>query len=194
MKQFFLLLLAVSMLAVSISGCGSASGGDPRATLMAFSEKLSKKDFEGAKQLATKASASYLDLMKKFMGMAEQFKNMPGYKEETDFNKVTIGEPKINGDIALVPFTSGGKSFDYPMKKEDGAWKVDLTAETMSKMGMDGANSKDMEKGMEEMKNINMDTLMKGMEEMKEMMKPENMEKMKKMGEDMQKQIESMKQ
>jgi Domain of unknown function (DUF4878) len=200
MKRISVFLLAVCTLAVATIGCNSAGsgGGDPKAVVLAFSEKLSKKDFEGAAQLATKESKSFIDMMKMGMEMAEKFGKMGGQKpEENGFSDVKIGDAKINGDVAVVPFTAKGQStFDFPLKKENGAWKVDLTMETMAKMGMD-AKGEDGNSAMDEMKNMNLDSMKKGMQMLDTMMKsltPEKMEELKKMGEEMEKAMKDMKQ
>jgi hypothetical protein len=203
MKRISVLLLAVATLAVAAIGCnstGSSGGsGNPKAVVMTFSERLSKKDFDGAAQLATKESKSFIDMMKMGMEMAEKFGKMgkQEIEEKNEFKDAEIGDAKINGDIAMVPFTVKGKStFDFPLKKEDGAWKVDLTLETMAKMGMD-AKGTDGSSGIEKMRDINMDTMKKGMELLDTMMKsmtPEKIEQMKKMGEEFEKKMKEMKQ
>lgn len=175
---------------------------------MAFSEKLGKKDFEGAKALATKESAPVIDMMQKVMKMAEKFAGMVPAgqeKQHAKFDDVKIGEPRIEGNFAYLPLTSSGsETIEYVLKNEGGAWKVDFTESTMNKMGMNVKDLEEAEKGMKEMDNMNLDSLtkgMEGMEGMKDMMKPENLKKMQeqakemqKMGEDAKKQIESMKQ
>ena len=45
-----------------INGC-SSPGGDPKATLSAFFDAMSKKDFEAARKLATADSKNMFDLM-----------------------------------------------------------------------------------------------------------------------------------
>ncbi len=86
-----------------------------------------------------------MDMMKKGMEMAEKMKDqMP--KDEKDpteeFKNVEIGEAKINGDAATVAFKNKKQdvSFDFPLKKEDGGWKVDFSMSTLMKMGMDAKN------------------------------------------------------
>lgn len=206
MKRISVMLLAVVTLAVATIGCNNAGGsGDPKAVLMAFSEKLGKKDFEGAKALATKESAPVIDMMQKMMKMAEKFAGMvPTGQEKQDakFDNVKIGEPRIEGNFAYLPLTSSGsETIEYVLKNEGGAWKVDFTESTMNKMGMNVKDLEEAEQGMKELDNMNLDSLTKGMEGKKDMMKPENMKKleeqakeMQKMGEDAKKQIESMKQ
>lgn len=201
MKRFSYLLLAATLYSVVITGCGAASGGDPKTTLLAFSEKLGKKDFEGAKQLATRESAAVIDALKKMMEIAEKFAGMaPAGQPAPDnaFANPRIGDARIEGDIAYVPFTSGKETVEFPLKKQDGSWKVDFTEATMGKMGMSAG---DMEEGMKELDNMNMDSLTKGMNELKKMVKPENLQdlqekakELEKMGEDMKQQLEKMNQ
>lgn len=204
MKRFSYLLLAATLFTAIITGCGAASGGDPKTTLLTFSEKLGKKDFEGAKQLATRESAVVIDALKKMMEMAEKFAAMaPAGQPAPDnaFANPSIGDARIEGDIAYVPFTSGKETVEFPLKKQDGSWKVDFTEATMGKMGMSAGDLKDMEDGMKKLDNMNMDSLTKGMEEMKKMVKPENLQdlqekakELEKMGDDMKQRLEKMNQ
>lgn len=193
--------LAIMIFAAGCGG-GSMSSAGPKEVLTTFFERLSKKDIEGATELATKDSKSTMDLMKKGMDMAENMKGMaPEDTKEKDpaeeFKKVEIGDARIDGDNAYVPFKSEKASFEFPLKKEDGAWKVDFSMATLMKMGMqqmqnhnmmnEGDDSSNMEnydpekmqenikKGMEMMDSIkkNMDTeklqeAMKAIQKMKE--------------------------
>ena len=82
------------------------------------------------------------------------------------FNNVDIGEAKINGDVASVPIKDkkGEFEMEFPMKKENGAWKVDFTMNSlmaMSKKAMEegkfpdsdpNASPADMQKAREDMK------------------------------------------
>ncbi len=149
-------------IAVVISGCNGSGGGvsnDPKAVLAAFFDRLGKKDIDGASKLATKESQPMMQMMKKGMEMAEKYKNMPGsnlpQKEDPSekFKDITLGDAKINGDEAIVPFQDKTKSttFDFPLKKEDGSWKVDFSMATMMKMGLNGAQN-----GMNNMNNNGM--------------------------------------
>ena len=200
MKRISVFLLTAATLAIATIGCNSAgSGGDPKAVLMAFSEKMGKQYFDGAAQLATKESQPFFEVMKKAMEMLKGMKGMmpENTKEQNNFDDVKIGDARINGDVAVVPFTSKGQpTFEFPLKKEGGAWKVDLTSETMAKMGMD-TNGADGNSGMNDLKNLNMDTLKKGLEMMDTMMKqltPEKMKEFEKMGEEMEKKMKEFKQ
>jgi hypothetical protein len=144
LMNVFVIAAAFTMITVSCKNGGAVSN-DPKAVLVAFFEKMSKKDINGAAKLATKDSKTTMDMMKKGMEMAEKMKDqMP--KDEKDpaeeFKNVEIGEAKINGDAATVAFKNKKQdvSFDFPLKKEDGGWKVDFSMATLMKMGMDAKN------------------------------------------------------
>jgi Domain of unknown function (DUF4878) len=144
LMNVFVIAAAFTMITVSCKN-GGAVGSDPKAVLSAFFEKMSKKDIDGAAKLATKDSKTTMDMMKKGMEMAEKMKDQVP-KDEKDaaeeFKDVEIGEAKINGDMATVAFKNKKKdvSFDFPLKKEDGGWKVDFSMGTLMKMGMDAKN------------------------------------------------------
>lgn len=202
MKKMNFLLVAISFMAIMFIGC-SGSSGDPKSVLVAFFDKMSKKDLDGAAKLATKESKPTMDLMKKAIEMGEKFKDASKKEEDpaAEFNNMVIGDAKIDGDNATVSVTNKKKNetFDFPLKKQDGSWKVDFSMATLTKMGMDKA-SKDGEMNqqqMDEMKNFNMDSLSQGLKTLDSALKsikPEDLEKMKNMGEEMKKQMESLKQ
>ena len=62
------------------------------------------------------------------------------------FKDIEIGEARIEGDNAYVPYkvTLMTSRIDFPLKKEDGAWKVDFSMSTMMKMGWDQAKKQGM--------------------------------------------------
>lgn len=191
MKRISVFLLAAATLSVAIIGCNSAgSGGDPKAVLMAFSEKLGKQDFDGAAQLATTESKPFILIMKKAMEMTKGMTGMipENAKEQSELNEVKMGDAKINGDLALIPFTTKGQpTFDFPLKKQDGGWKVDFSKETLKKMGFDpDVNLDEMNNSLDELKESGM------LDTAKKFTSPENIEKMKKAGKDAEKMAEEM--
>ena len=165
-------LLAIVLLSsISFIGCNSG-GGDPKAVLTQFFEALSKKDITAARKLATKDSKSMIDMME--MGL-----NMSKDKKESDkFDKANMefGDAKIEGDKATVAVKekTSGETLNYILKKEDGSWKVAFDKASVMSMGMDKMNEKGINptdsigKAMDEIKNMNMDSLndkvKKGME------------------------------
>ena len=202
MKKLNILLAASALMTAIFTGC-SGSAGDPKSVLVAFFDKMSKKDLEGAAKLATKESKPTLDMMKKAMDMGEKFKDANTKEEDPadEFNNMEIGEAKISGDEATVSVTNKKKkeTFDFPLKKQDGGWKVDFSMATLAKMGMDKAKKEgDMDqKDIDDLKNFNMDSLNQGLKTLDSALKsikPEDLEKMKNMGEEIKKQMEAAKQ
>lgn len=216
MKKILFALTCVALLSTIIIGCkgkDSVNGGDPKTVLIAFFERMSKKDLEGAAKLATKDSKSTMEMMKKAMDMGETMKDKmgDGKVEETDpaeeFKNMKIGEAKIDGDNATVSVSNPSKddrTFDFPLKKEEGLWKVDFSMSTLMKMGMNEANKNmnnnnfdtegdeynpmDTSFSMEQLnKLMNSDSLKMGLEKLDSMMKTIDPEKMKELKDAMNK-------
>jgi len=173
-KIFSFFLLAIAMGSIS-TGCGGGgmSNASPKEVLVAFFEKLAKKDIEGATKLATKDSKSTMDMMKKGLDMAEKMKDQVKEKEDPteEFKNMEVGEAKINGDNATVSVKNKKKDeeVEFPLKKEDGAWKVDFSMATLMKMGMDQKNKHagmDGEDGMNGMSGDDSASVQKGLEMM----------------------------
>lgn len=185
MKKLITVFFIATAITLALIGCKGKDSvaNDPRAVLTSFFERISKKDIEGASKLATKDSKSTMDMMKMGMDMAEKMKDKMT-KEQKDpaeeFKNVEIGEAKINGNDATVAFKNkkNDTSFDFPLKKEDGSWKVDFSMSSLMKMGMEQAGKTG---GTE---NMTSDSLTKGLKQlqdsiMKVINDPEKMEKMK---------------
>ncbi len=162
------ILLAVAILSSSflVDSCKSgAASGDPKATLVAFFESLSKMDIEGARKYATADSKGMLDMMEMGMKMGKGNNEMGRF----DKNKIEFGDVAINGDNAIVPIKEKGKengeSVSFPLKKEGGAWKVAFDMGTMMGLGMqkmkdiNPALADSLGKAMEQFKNIDTDSL-----------------------------------
>lgn len=183
--QSLFLFAGAAMLIVSCNNKGASS--DPKAVLVEFMKRLSEKDIDGAAKLATKDSKAALDMMKKAIDMGEKMKG--DSKEEEDptaeFKDVEIGEAKITGETALVPFKSKKEkeSIDFPLKKEDGAWKVDFSMATLMKMGKDKARQDGGMEGMNESGedvNVSAEDIQKSMQAVDSLMKdPKTQEAMK---------------
>ena len=202
MKKVMNSIFAVAVTALIITGCKGKDGvaDNPKAVLVAFFERMAKKDLEGAAKLATKDSKSTMDMMKKAMDMAEKMKGTEKTEEDPaeDFKNMKIGEAKIDGDNATVSVTNKKKNetVDFPLKKEDGSWKVDFSMGTLMKMGMDKAKEDGTEinpEDIDKMKDFNIDSLKKGFETIDSALKsmdPKQMDQMK----DAMKELEKMKQ
>lgn len=169
MKKLF---MAVAIVAGTIFfvGCGG-SVGDPKATLTAFFDALSKKDIEGARKLATADSKQMLDMME--MGMKMDKGNTES--EKYDKSRMEIGEAKIDGDKATVAVKDKkeGESVNFTLKKESGAWKVAFDKSSIMQMATDkmaekGMNSDSLQQAMDQIKNINIDSVKEALDKGKE--------------------------
>ncbi len=206
MKKVINLFMLACTIAILATGCKGkdAVSNDPKAVVVAFFERMAKKDIDGAAKLATKDSKSTMDMMKKGMEMAEKMKDtMKDAKAKDDtegFKDVEFGETKVDGDNATVSIKNKKKeeTVDFPLKKEGGAWKVDFTMGTLMKMGMskmknsgdnpfDGKDASDTasSNGMKDLEKLmNADSLKAVMEKAKKALDeitPEQKEKMKEM-------------
>jgi hypothetical protein len=195
--HLFFIAVAMALLAI---GCNSKSAvaNDPRAVLVSFFERLAKKDIEGAAELATKDSKGVMMMMKTGMDMMEKMKdnplmkNNPSMKQEDpmdEFKNIEIGAAKVNGDEASVAFKNlkKGEAFDFPLKKEDGSWKVDFSMSTLMKMGRQDQAGNDNLDSLMKNNSISLDSMQNGMHQIDSMMKTIDPGKLKKMKEAMEK-------
>lgn len=166
MKKILLSLLVLST--VVFFSCNSG-GGDPKSVLSQFFDALKKKDMAAARKLATEESKSMLDMMEMGMKMDASSKE----SDKFDNAKMEYGEAKIEGDKATIAVkeTSSGETMTYTLKKEKGSWKVAFDKASMMSMGMEKMNEKGINasdsigKALDEIKNLNMDSLKEGMQE-----------------------------
>jgi hypothetical protein len=197
MKKLIQFLPVLATIALLATGCNNdkASSSDPKVVLQEFMQRLSKKDIEGATKLATKDSKSTMDMMKKALD-AEKKSDEPAAKEDDatdEFKDVVIGEAKIDGDNAVVPFSNKknkDKIVEIPLRKEGGDWKVDFSMATLMKMGQDEMGKQGLDNMNEDGEEVNDEELKRQLESadsiMKQHMDPKKME-------DMQKMIDSIK-
>lgn len=188
MKKNLALFSVIAGLVIMTSSCNnSASSLGPKEVLVAFFDKLSKKDVDGAAKLATKESQSTMSMMKMGMEQAEKMETTTKEKKDIaeEMKNIEFGDAKIEGDAAAVPVKNKKEGeefeFEFPLKKEDGGWKVDFSLATMMKMAkerngrMKDVNEEDMKKGLQMM-----DSAMKNMD-------PQKLEDMKKRLEELKK-------
>lgn len=164
MKKLFMAIALASSVCL-ITGCGS--GGDPKATLSAFFDAMSKKDIAAARKLSTEDSKSMLDLMEK--GLTTQQDNAE--TDKYDKSKMEIGEPKTDGDKATIAVKEKGsdETVNFTLKKESGTWKVAFDKTSIMEMATDKMNEKgvsidSLRESMKELKNINIDSLKGGID------------------------------
>jgi predicted small secreted protein len=163
MKKLVMAALAVCVL--SVTGCGGGAGNDPKSTLVAFFDAMSKKDFTAAKKLATKDSEAMFSMMEMAMKM--------GGDKDTDMNKfdkakMEFGDAKIEGDKATISVKQKGESesVNFPLKKEGGDWKVAFDKSLMTsnmdkikdKMDADSLSG-NIKEGIDKLSNMNMDSI-----------------------------------
>jgi hypothetical protein len=106
---------------------------DPTTALKSFFEKVNAKDIDGAAKFATKNSKTTLDLLKK----GAEASGEESASSKDDMKDLEYGKPTIEGSKATIAVTNkkDKTKVDFTMIKEDGAWKVDFTMETLMKMG-----------------------------------------------------------
>lgn len=150
MKRILICALSISL--IIMSGCKSAEKGEPKEVLHNFLAALSQKDFSKAKTYATKDSDGMISMME--MGM-QNMQNMNGSSHADKMMELVknmkMGTAKIDGDNATVSVTDSksNESTDFLLKREKGDWKVAFDMSTLMNM----ANKKMQEHGM------NMDSL-----------------------------------
>ncbi len=196
--KYILSLLTVLVLV----GC-KGDMATPKGTVTAFIEAMKKGDIEGVKKLITKSDLSLLNtaesLAKTFgqdaAAMTEKIKKE--FIEKSKTVSYTVKDEKINGDKAEVnvEVKESGNTTTQPFQllKEDGNWKISFTSTGLNMAGKDGNMNNEniniadsIKKGMEQLKNINPDSLKammtEGFEKLKDI-KEKNPEAVKKMEE-----------
>lgn len=164
MKNLF--LLGITALLITVSGCHSGTGGNPKEVLTQFFNALSKKDVDQAKKYATKDGDGMLDMIGSGMKMSGDMQNDHTDKMFEMMENVEMSDPVINGDDATITVKDkkSGESTDFLLKKEGGDWKVAFDMATLTEMG----NKKLKEHGME---NMDMDSMKKQMNQAMDSMK-----------------------
>ena len=171
MKKLVFALSLVSIVML-MGNCNSSSsnksGDDPKATLLAFFDAMGKKDMESVRKLTTSESKGMIDMMQMGMNMAKDNSALPKY----DKTNMEIGEAVINGEEATVVAKekTSGESINFTLKKQEGAWKVAFDMGSMMQMATDkmkekGVSADSMKMMMNEMKNLNIDSLQKVLKE-----------------------------
>ena len=167
MKKLVLAFFLASVVML-MGNCNSSSVGDPKATLLAFFDAMSKKDMESVRKLTTSESKGMIDMMQMGMNMAKDNTALANY----DKANMEIGEAVISGDEATViaKEKTSGESVTFSLKKQEGAWKVAFDMGSMMQMATDkmkekGVGADSLKMIMNEMKNLNIDSLQKVLKE-----------------------------
>ena len=171
-----IMVLAIAIFAIAVSGCQSSDSGNPKEVLTSFFNALSKKDVATAKKFATKDSEGMLSMME--MGMKMSANTQNGHEDEMMemIQNTEMGEPAINGDKATVNVKNkkSGENFDFVLKKEEGKWKVAFDMTTLMEMGQKSMKDHGMDMGSENMDSMKenmskaMDSLNADMPDMKD--------------------------
>jgi hypothetical protein len=161
MKKIFfaaaILLSAVAFYSCKDKSSAAAGAEDPKVVLANFFDALSKADIEAAKKLSTTESQAFLNMAG--AKISENKEMLAKY----DKSKMTFGEATITGDDAVVPITTNNTSANFPLKKVDGQWKVDINFNSMMSLNMDKIKERQGIRGLDKLKNMNVDSLAKEM-------------------------------
>lgn len=191
MKKTLLLFALAALATIFFVNCSPATQGDPETVIKTFAERLAKKDFDGAAELATKASQPTLTMVKMGMEMAEKMKSeLPENDPVAAIASAEFGNAKIEGNTAIVPVTSkvDGQemTYDFYLLKENGQWKVDFSTETLTKMGRakfenaDGPESLNMDSIARNIKPEDLETAKRMADSIMNNMDPQQLEELKK--------------
>jgi hypothetical protein len=174
-----------------MASCNSKNDqGSPTAAIDAMFTAMKNGKMDDIKKFITKKDAEFLESAEKLAnsidpGAIQKMKDKMGdeFKAKVKDVKYTLKNEKIDGDKATVDaeVTEEGKlnTHTFNLVKEDGDWKISLlnSGDGMfnSMKGNMGPDSRDLEKGLEKLKNMNPDSLkllmQKGLEAMDSMKK-----------------------
>jgi hypothetical protein len=161
-------IIAVIFFAIIFIGCKSNDKIEqPNKVFSSFAEALSKKDLTKARELCTNESKTVLDFLEK------KSSNMKiSSMDKFDTSKVTFGEVIIDGDDAKIPIKDkeSGVTVYFPLKKEDGVWKIAFDMKSLFDMSMETLKdpklnipADKLDSLMKKFKSVNLDSLEKEM-------------------------------
>ena|SRR6188768_2144652 len=136
MKKVLLSVTSVLLLAVLLVGCNS---GGPKANAEKFLTAFHHMDYTAAKEVSTEETKKQLESFESIMGSMAN----PSMKEDAKKIKVTVKDPKVDGDNATVEYTLSNDPSPKTLKmvKMNGKW---LAQWSKMDMGGMGNNSSDM--------------------------------------------------
>ena len=171
MKKIILLLC----LAAGFAACNSKTDqGSPTAAIDGMFMAMKNGNMEDIKKFITKKDVAFMESAEKFAASIDpqaiekmKAKMTDQFKEKVKNVKYTLKNEKVDGDKATVDaeVTDNGKidTHTFNLVKEDGAWKISLinSGDGMfnSMKGNMGPDGKDIEQGLEKLKNMNPDSL-----------------------------------
>jgi len=171
MKKIF---FALCLLA-GFAACNSKSDqGSPSASIDAMFTAMKNGNIDDVKKFITKKDVAFFESAEKFASSIDpeaiqkmKAKMSEQFKAKVKDVKYTLKNEKIDGDKATVDaeVIEEGKvnTHTFNLLKEDGAWKISLinSGDGMfnSMKGDMGPGGKDIEEGLEKLKQMNPDSL-----------------------------------
>lgn len=122
-------IIVVLIITMVMVGCKSNDKIEtPNKVFSSFADAFTKKDLGRMRLLCTMDSKTSLDILEK----QSKKMNMASMKH-FDTSNISIGEPVIEGDDAVLPIKEkeSGVTIDFPLKKEDGVWKIAFDVNTL---------------------------------------------------------------
>ena len=109
--KFKKLLLPFFFVTTLLNAC-SKKDTDPKSVLINFIDAVNKQDFKSARKMITKDSEANFDIITLMMQM-----NLDKMKDfQIDKSKLVLGDPKIDGDHAVIKVTY--KEIKMPFEME----------------------------------------------------------------------------
>ena len=141
-----LTLAITAVFALLIASCGGAGNG-PEKAAQAFLDAVDARDFDKAKELSTTESHKMIEMIAGFAEMAP---------DTAEIEPKKVGKCELEGeDKALCTYCcdSEGAETTLNMQKVDGAWKADMSKETLfgDENPLDDINMEDLESEMNDM-------------------------------------------
>lgn len=136
MKKVLLSVASVLMLAAVLVSCSS---GGPKANAEKFLVALNHMDYAAAKEVSTEETKRQLENFESIMSSMAT----PSMKEEAKKIKVTLKEPKVDGDQATVEYTLSNDPSPKVLKmvKQNGKWLAQWSKMDMGGMGVNNADA-----------------------------------------------------
>jgi len=170
MKKLVLILSIMT----GFAACSSTDSNSPTAVLDGMFTAMKSGNMDDIKKFITKSDVNMLETGEKLLNSVDpeavkkmKTKMSEEFKEKSKTVSYTLKNEKIDGDNATVEaeVTENGKtsSHKFDLVKEDGAWKIAITKpgnEMFNSMkGNMGPDNKDLEEGLEKLKNMPPDSL-----------------------------------
>lgn len=162
-------------MAAGFAGCNTKNDqGSPTAAIDEMFTAMKNGNMEDVKKFITKKDVAFLESAEQLANSIDpeaikKMKTRMGdeFKAKVKDVKYTLKNEKVDGDKATVDaeVTEEGKikTHTFNLVKEDGAWKISLlnSGDGMfnSMKGNMGPDSKDIEQGLEKLKNMDPDSL-----------------------------------